>query len=254
MDTTNTPVHSGPRARSAAGPGALAPAGRRDFYAPVHKALRLFMTRTLCAVGSTDPADAQAVRVTLDAVARLLAMCESHLRHENAFVHPALERAQPGSAARIAAEHEHHVEAIADLRDLAALVDHCRDAARATALGRLYRALALFVADNFQHMHVEETAHNAVLWAAYTDAELDAIEQALVASIPSAEMAEALHWFVPALNAPERAGMLRGMQQGMPPRAFDAVLAIAQRTLSSRDHARLLRDLALDAAQQPARA
>ena len=33
-------------------------------------------------------------------------------------------------------------------------------------------ALALFIADNFQHMHVEETAHNAVLWARYTDAEL----------------------------------------------------------------------------------
>ena len=31
---------------------------RLDFYAGIHKALRLFLTRTLTRVGSTDPADA----------------------------------------------------------------------------------------------------------------------------------------------------------------------------------------------------
>jgi len=101
---------------------------------------------------------------------------------------------------------------------------------------------------------VEETAHNAVLWAAYTDQELSAIEHALVASIPPAEMAGALQWFVPALNAPERAGMLGGMRRGMPAEPFRAVLGIAQRTLSARDHARLLRDLGLTQAAQPAMA
>lgn len=238
METTYTTTAPDRRARFAA-------TERRDFYAPIHKALRLFMTRTLCTVGSTDPAAPHDVRATLDMLERLLALCESHLRHENEFIHPALERARTGSAARVAGEHEHHQEAIADLRDLAALVADSPAGARAAALGRLYRTLALFVADNFQHMHVEETAHNAVLWAAYTDEELDAIEHALVASIPPATMFEALQWFLPALSAPERAGMLGGMKQGMPPEAFRAVLEIAQRTLSARDHARLLRDLGL---------
>jgi hypothetical protein len=97
-------------------------------------------------------------------------------------------------------------------------------------------------------MHVEETASNAVLWAAYSDAELDAIERALVASIAPATMFESLHWFLPALSAPERAGMLAGMKQGMPPEPFRAVLEVARSTLSPRDHARLLRDLGLPAA------
>ena len=52
-------------------------------------------------------------------------------------------------------------------------------------------------------------------------------------------MFEALHWFLPALNAPERAAMLAGMQQGMPPEPFRAVLDIAQRTLAPQDHAKL---------------
>jgi hypothetical protein len=223
---------------------ATAEAGPRlDCYAGIHKALRLFLTRTLTTVGSTDPADAAEVEASLRQVESLLELCESHLNHENRFVHPALERARPGSAARIAAEHVHHEEAIADLRDLASLVAHSADAARAAALQRLYRALALFVADNLQHMHVEETAHNAVLWAAYSDAQIVEIEQAIVASIPPVEMAEMLHWFFPALNAPERAGMLAGMRQGMPPEAFVGVLGIAAATLSAADHAKLMRDL-----------
>lgn len=227
---------------------ATAGAGRVDLYAGIHKALRLMMARTLTQVGATDPTAADEVTAALDRVGRLLALCELHLHDENAFVHPALERARPGSAARIAAEHVHHVEAIADLRDLAGLVADSGGAARAAALGRLYRALAVFVADNFHHMQVEETAHNAVLWAAYGDAELMAIEQAIVASIPPDAMAEALHWFIPALHAGERAAMLDGMRREMPPEPFANVLEIARATLDADAHARLLRALGLPVA------
>jgi hypothetical protein len=248
MDTITTETPALETRVADPGIATAAAVGRYDIYAGIHKALRLFMTDTLCRVGSTDPADAQEVAATLDRVERLLALCELHLKDENEFVHPALERARPGSAARIAAEHVHHTETFADLRDLAGLVADGRAETRGAALFRLYHALALFVADNFRHMHQEETAHNAVLWAAYGDAELLAIEQALVASIPPAAMFEALHWFLPALNAPERAAMLAGMSQGMPPEPFRAVLGIAERTLSQPDHARLMRALGLPVA------
>ena len=244
MDTITTP-HPATPARADTGP---AFAGRRDLYAGIHKALRLFMSRTMCRIGSTDPADGDELAGALAMLERLLEMCELHLKDENDFVHPALERARPGAAARIAADHVHHAEAIADLRELAACVTAGRDGQRAAALARLYRALALFVADNLQHMHVEETVHNPLLWAAYGDDELVAIEQALVASIPPQAMEEILHWFLPALNASERAAMLGEMSQGMPPEPFRAVLGIAQRTLSQTEHARLMRALGLPVA------
>lgn len=212
---------------------------RHDGYAGIHKALRLYMTHTLTRVGSTDPADATDVDATLTQVRELLELCELHVQDENDHIHPALERARPGSAARIRAEHVHHLEAIEDLRELADLAAETAGAARGVAFGRLYRALALFVADNFEHMHVEESEHNAILWATYSDAELIAIEQALVASIPPTLMVRALHWFMPALNAPERAGMLGGMKMGMPPEAFLGVLDIARRTIAPRDYATL---------------
>jgi hypothetical protein len=58
-------------------------------------------------------------------------------------------------------------------------------------------------------------------------------------------MAEALHWFIPALSAPERAAMLGGMQSGMPPEAFLGVLGIAERTLTAPELAQVRRALGL---------
>ncbi|MBA4175177.1 MAG: hypothetical protein C0505_01230 [Leptothrix sp. (in: Bacteria)] len=106
------------------------------------------------------------------------------------------------------------------------------------ACGRLHRALALFVAYSLQHMDFEETAHNAVLWAHCSDAELLAMEQALEASIPPPAMAEALLWFLPALNAPERAAMPAGMRQAMPPEPLLGALGIARRTQLPHEHAK----------------
>ena len=243
MDTS-TPIRTPAVAASAP----FASANRHDGYADIHKALRLCMSTTLCRVGSTDPGDADEVAATLVQVRELLDLCELHIKDENEFIHPALERARPGSAARIAEEHEHHQEAIDDLRDLAGLIaDNPQAPARNAALGRLYRALALFVAENFEHMHVEETEHNAVLWAHYTDAELIAIERELVASIPPAMTVKAMYWFMPGLNAPERAAMLGGMKMGMPPEPFLGMLDIARRTISTADFAKLRRSLGLPA-------
>ena len=218
---------------------AAAAAPRVDLYAFIHKALRRCLTDALCRVGATDPTDAGDVAAALDDTFALLALCDSHWRHENDHLHPALERARPGSAARITAEHVHHAEAIADLRDLSGLVRDTAGDARRGALERLYHALALFVADNLQHMYVEETAHNAVLWAHYDDAALMAIEHALLATIPPSELMQALPWFLRALDAAERVKFVGGM----PAPAQDAALALARDVLPASSHAALARAL-----------
>jgi Hemerythrin HHE cation binding domain len=222
-----------------AGTACVPDSPRYDGYRGIHKALRLLMSDTLTRVGRADADDDEDVRGTLEQVGDLLRMCELHLHHENEFIHPALERVQPGSSARVEREHQQHLEAIREIRELAVLADHPRAAQRAAALSRLYLAMALFVAENFEHMHVEETEHNAILWAHYSDADLMEIDRNLVASIPPQTMHKALHWFMPALNAAERAQMLRGMQAGMPPAVFRGVLDIAERTIPASDFTKL---------------
>ena len=93
------------------------------------------------------------------------------------------------------------------------------DAAAGTAALALYRELAVFVAENFLHMQVEESRNNASLWSAYTDEELVEIHDALVASMPPEEMSYLLGLMLPALAPVERAQMMLGGGRKAPKRS-----------------------------------
>ncbi|MDO8278648.1 MAG: hypothetical protein Q7T63_11020, partial [Burkholderiaceae bacterium] len=148
---------------------------------------------------------------------------------------------------QIAGEHDEHERHIAHLRGLIVALAAQPAAARGAAALTLYRETALFVADNFRHMHVEETAHNAVLWARYTDAELVGIHGALLASIPPQEMMFALRWLVPFMNPEERSAMLGDMREHAPAPAFAAALEMVRPLLSESEWGKLARDLNLPA-------
>lgn len=178
---------------------------RLDLYTPIHKALRHFMTDTLLRVGRMDVNDAADFQATLGQVDALLDQCLSHLDHENHFVHTAIEARRPGASHRIAEEHLDHMESIDALRADADQLRRAHPDSRPAVALRLYRHLALFVGDNFAHMHYEETVHNAALWALYTDAELHELHGRLLASLPPQEMDTVMRWMLPALNPAERA-------------------------------------------------
>lgn len=199
---------------------------RFDLYEGIHKALRLFMGDTLARVGALDLADAAEVEATLGQLEALLHTLASHVKHENDFLHAAIEARRPGGASVTAEAHVEHLESIAQLRADAARLAAAPVAARRAPARRLYQHLALFVAENLQHMQVEETANNAALWALYTDAELVEIHDRLVAAVEPAAMAEYARWFAPALPAADLAGMLADMRAKMPPEAFIGVTGL----------------------------
>lgn len=218
---------------------AAAEAPRFDMYTGIHKALRAFMSDTLLAVGRMDPLDEDDVAQASARVLDLLAVCAGHLRHENAFVHAAIEARAPGASAAIGHEHEDHVKHIARLSDLVVVLRGAALVDRSAAAVRLYRELALFIADNFEHMNVEESAHNAVLWARYTDAELVAIHDALVASIEPQEMMAIARWLVPFQNPQDRFHLLADMRAKAPAPAFQAVMDLVQPLLTAREWGKL---------------
>jgi hypothetical protein len=222
---------------------AHAPA-RFDMYSGIHKAMRAMMADTLLAVGRMDPSDTEEITAVSGRVMELLDFCAGHLEHENTFVHKAIEARAPGASEVVAHEHEDHLKHIAELKGCVAALWAAPPASRLDAAAlALYRDLTLFVADNFHHMHVEETAHNAVLWARYTDAELLAIHAELIASIPPAEMMYALRWLVPYMNPAERTALLADMQAHAPAPAFAAALDVVQPHLTLTEWAKLTRSL-----------
>jgi hypothetical protein len=225
-------------------PGNVAqPQPRYDIYAGIHKALRNFMADTLVRIGRMDTGDTTHTADALEQLKTLLWLCDIHLEDENRFVHPALERALPGSAEKIAGEHIGHGGHIEALRERIALVEQRAGVERAAAAHQLYHALALFVAENLEHMHEEETRHNHVLWASCTDAELLGIEQAIVASIQPEAMEACLRWMLPALNHTDRVGMLTGMRDNAPAEAYAGVLTMTRALLEPRQWDKLAAQL-----------
>jgi hypothetical protein len=215
---------------------------RLDIYAPIHRALRLFMTDTLTRVGALDVSDARDAAATLDQLDALLALCRQHARLENEIVHPAIDALQPGATHRAGDEHVQHVESIAALEAEAVALRVMPGAAAAL---RLYRRLALFVAENFEHMHTEETVHNEALWAGYDDAAIAAIEQRIVAQSTPPQRALVLRWMTPALPPHERAQRFRALQAHLPPAVFAGLLDIARDALDDRGWAKLSAALAM---------
>lgn len=228
-------------AQPAAAGAAKAP--RFDMYASIHKALRQFMGHTLLRLGAMDVEDAEDTKHALAGVDALLAMLRGHLQHENDFLHTAIEARRPGGARHTADDHLLHQEAIANLEDELRALRNAAPEQRATMALRLYRHLAEFVGENLVHMQVEETRVNAALWELYSDAELIAIHERLLATIGPDEMALTARWMAVALTPQELAGLFIGMREKAPAPAFEALLGIAEAQLDETRRAKLARAL-----------
>lgn len=230
-----------------------APTGapRVDMYAGIHKALRALMAHTLLALGRMDVTDDEEFVSHCERVMDLLDLCRSHLQHENRFVHTAIEARAPGAARVLEGEHGEHEAAITALAAGVTQLLGCAPAARPAASQALYRQLALFIAHNFEHMHAEETTHNSVLWAHYSDEELMEVHNALVASIAPQEMMAILRWLVPFMSPPERTALLADMRAHAPAPVFTAVLDSVKPHLTPYEWIKLMRSLDLPCETAP---
>jgi hypothetical protein len=225
----------------------LEAAPRMDLYGPVHKGLRTLMFDTLGRVGRCDTDDARDLAEAIDSARTLLWICASHLSHENVFVHEAMEARRPGASRRTGEDHVEHERSIAALRAAVDALETTAPALRSVAMYRLYLRLARFVAENLEHMEVEETHNTWLLRDAYDDAELGALHDRLLASIDPAEMQVFQRWILAGISHPERVGMLSAMRASAPAPVFEATVAQCRDILAPRDWAKLARALELPA-------
>jgi ketosteroid isomerase-like protein len=200
--------------------------GRFDLYAQVHKGLRAFMCATLVDLGKLDSGNDQEVKRVLDQLDELLDFCLGHMRKEDLYVHAAMRAHGPKATQQAAREHEEHADAVERLRTAAHAVACSSHEVRERAAADLYGAFAVFVAENLEHMHLEETQHNAFLWAHFSDDELAEIYGAIVAATSPTDMALSARWIVPYLTPAERAALIGGLRATMPGDAFDAIFAL----------------------------
>lgn len=217
---------------------------RVDIYAGIHKAVRAYLCDTLGRVARLDLDDDRELAATVLQVRELLEFCTGHIEHEDIFVHPAMEARQPGSTAGTAADHLHHAHTVAALLQACDMLSTGAAVERLAAWQRLQHGLAQFTGDNLLHMETEETANNAVLQSCYSDDEILALHQQIVAAIPPMKMAVGMRWMLVGSSPAERTRLMAGLRADAPPPAFDAMLELARECLDSAGWNKLAASLA----------
>lgn len=205
---------------------APATAPRFDIYAGIHKALRTLMTDTLGRLGRCDLDHETDLHDTLDRTTLMLALLAGHIDSENLVIHAAIEARRPQGARKTSDDHNDHLQSMADLADDIHALRQAPLSQRPPLAQALYRHVALFVAENLEHMHVEETTNNATLWSLFTDAEIVQLEGQIVGRLSPEKLSAYLRWMAVSLSTAELTGFLQAMRLGAPAEAFNATVSL----------------------------
>lgn len=223
---------------------AVCHASRVQPYRFIHKALRMLMFRTLQQAATFDAADITERASLVGAVEELLKVCSEHLGHENSFFHAALRERAPRAVLAFDDDHLGHEASIAALRTQLARVAAGGAAVRGEAYA-LYLGLTRFVGENLEHMADEETRLTHAFWQHFSDAEIEAIEQRLMATFSPEKSAYYARWMARGLDDVELAALAAGARAGLPPEAFAGVLELLMAELPPLRRAKLARAMAL---------
>ena len=208
-------------------------ATRFNGFAMIHKALRAMLYDTAMSLQQTDYSDADAMQPVLQKLEAIIHTYDDHADHEDTHILGIAAAVNPALAASF--EQEHIID-----RQLGANLTNAIESYRmaSDATGRLraghhiFYAYNAFIAFNLTHMNKEANELNEVLWAQCSDAEIQAINSKIAASVPPEQAAQNFAWMMRSCNNTELTGFLRLIQANAPPPVIDMVKAIAERELS----------------------
>lgn len=224
------------------------PVATHDFYARIHKGLRLAQSQMLSRLGACGGDDAEELKTLLSDLIGLMSIAEHHLENEDRWVHTALEARAPGSTIRLVQSHEHHQQTFEEIEALIGKVETARPEMRGQALRALYLRFSQYMADDLAHMAEEEQLMQPVLQSLFTDEELIEIERTIVSGLSPQEKIATGRFMIPAATRAERIAFLSEVRAGAPAPAFEAIMNLAARpTLSEADYAHLCEGLGLEA-------
>lgn len=206
-----------------------ATANRWDLYGPIHKGLRRAHALMLLRIGNADfTGDTSGLLADLR---RHLAISADHLHHEEQYIHPPLKARVPHATDRLEDQHQHHREHFLALFEQIEAIEAGDSSAAAGR--RLYRLFTRFVADDLGHMAEEEEITFPILCHHFTDAELQAIERAIVEDMDPDLAGPVTEAMLAATNIDERVTLLSGMRQGMPAEIYTYLFHAAVRPTAS---------------------
>src|SRR5687768_4428882 len=174
---------------------------RFNIFNQIHKALRAMLYDTSLALQQTYFADAEEAETALEKVRIVVDVFDNHAAHEDHFVLPAIQQYEPSLVDVFEVEHKKDYALSERLRGLLTVYDHAIKTEVKIETGQaINKAFIEFMIFNLEHMAKEETVLNKILWRYYSDAEIMAINQRIIASISPEEIAVISAWMMRGID------------------------------------------------------
>lgn len=205
---------------------------RFNAFNQIHKALRALLYDTAITLQRTDFTEEKEAAIAVQKVEQVNFLFHQHAHHEDHFILPIIKRYSPALSEEFEKEHEKDESLSHRLSSLLMVYSHAvSNNERRDAGYSICQAFNEFTAFNLYHMNKEEEKINAILWEYYNDAEIVAINQRIVASIPQDEMAVSSKWMMRGLSNLEIVTWLKNIKNGAPEFVFRSLLKLAESEL-----------------------
>jgi hypothetical protein len=207
---------------------------RFNIFNQIHKALRALLYDTALTLQQTHFANPEEAGPVLEKVKEVLAVFDKHAEHEDHFVLPAIRVYEPSLVDAFEQEHIADHALAEKLRTLLATFEKAETTQARLETGHaILHSFIAFLAFNLEHMAKEETVLNSRLWRYYSDPEIIAINQRIIAAVtPEKGMSNA-----------EITGWLKNVQKNAPEFVFNSLFTIAEKELSNQRFRKVLEDL-----------
>lgn len=204
---------------------------RYNVFNQIHKGLRHLMYDTAVRLQTTDLSRPEATGV-INSVSLVVDLFDEHAHHEDKYVLPMVEKHNPALVADFEKDHELDHKLSDGLRQLVASWKSATTQQERNITGQgIFYAFNEFIAFNLYHMNREEDTLLATLWKHYTDEELHAASQAIVASIPPDVLMLESKWMMRSMNNAEISEWMTGIKHGAPAEVFAAYMQMAEQEL-----------------------
>jgi len=217
---------------------------RFNIFNQIHKALRALLYDTALRLQQTHFANPEEAEPVLEKVKEVLAVFDKHAEHEDHFVLPAIQAYEPSLVDTFEQEHVADHALAENLRIQLIMFEKVDTTnARLETGHAILHSFIAFMAFNLEHMAKEETVLNSRLWRYYTDPEIIAINQRIIAALPPEEMSFTAAWMMKGMSNAEITIWLKNVQKNAPEFVFNSLFGIAEKELSNQRFRKILEDL-----------
>lgn len=208
---------------------------RYNAFNMIHKALRHLMYDTALSLQQTWFADINEAEAAIEKVETVIHLFERHAEHEDNYILPAVQEYDAALVQSFEDEHEKDLSLGNKLKNLITIYRNVYfEEERINSGSAICKAFNDFMIFNLEHMGKEEIFINQVLWKHYTDEQLIALNQKIVANIPPEEMAFTSRWMIRSINNHEAIAWLSGVKNAAPSFVLQSILTEAQKSLPAQ--------------------